>query len=52
MEALIITAVLTLIDRVTEISNNMNDPNYKPPSADDLQFLAEQIKALPDLPTI
>lgn len=51
MKDLIIVAVLTLIERVTEISNNMNDPNYKPPSADDLMALAEQIKNLPDLPT-
>jgi hypothetical protein len=51
MEALIITTVLTLIQRVAEISDNMNDPNYKPPSADDLRELAKQIKALPDLPT-
>ena len=51
MEALIVTAVLTLIERVAEISNNMNDPNYQPPSADDLVALANQIKNLPDLPT-
>lgn len=49
---LIVVAVLTLLERVTEISNNMSDPNYKPPSADDLQALAEQIKELPDLPTV
>jgi len=51
MEAVIVTTLITLIGKVAEMSENWDNPNYVPPSSDELNALANQLKALPDLPT-
>lgn len=51
MDPVTISALIMLIGKVVEMSDNWNNPNYKPPSSDELKALAAQLEALPDLPT-
>lgn len=44
-------AVVGLVKLVSEMSVNWNNPNYTPPSTEQLEAMAAQLEALPDLPT-
>lgn len=51
MDPITITILITLIGKVAEMAENWNNPDYQPPSSDELRALAAQLEALPDLPT-
>jgi hypothetical protein len=51
MDATVLTLILSLTRMVVEMAANWNNPGYTPPSPEELEALAAQIEALPDLPT-
>lgn len=48
---LLTTLVLSAVKLITEMADNWDNPDYKPPSSDELRALAKQLEELPDLPT-
>lgn len=48
---IIASAVLFALNKLAEISINWNNPEYVPPSADEILEYANKIQSLPDLPT-
>lgn len=51
MDPVTLTLLLSTARMVAEMAANWNNPEYKPPSPEELEALAAQIEALPDLPT-
>lgn len=51
MEAIIVSVIFELIKTVNEMSDNWNNPNYKPPTADYFKDMKKQLEDLPNLPT-
>jgi hypothetical protein len=51
MDPVTLTLILSLTKMVVEMATNWKNPNYLPPSPDELEALAAQVAALPDLPT-
>jgi hypothetical protein len=51
MDPITISLVLSLAKMVAEMAINWSNPEYVPPSPEELESLAAQVAALPDLPT-
>ena len=51
MDPITLTLILSLAKMVAEMAKNWNNPEYTPPEPEELEALAMQIAALPDLPT-
>ena len=51
MDPVILALLLSTAKMVAEMAVNWNNPQYTPPSPEELEALAAQVEALPDLPT-
>lgn len=51
MEAIIVSILFEIIKTVNEMSENWDNPEYKPPTAEYFKDMKSQLENLPDLPT-
>lgn len=52
MDPVLITSlVVGLVKLVSEMSTNWNNPEYTPPSTEQLEEMAKLLESLPNLPT-
>lgn len=51
MDKTTLTLLLSTARLVADMAINWDNPDYEPPSPDELKDLANQIELLPDLPT-
>lgn len=51
MDQAVLLLILSTSRMVVDMAANWNNPEYVPPSPEDLEALATQVEALPDLPT-
>lgn len=45
------SAIVFTLNKLAEMAVNWNNPEYKPPTADEILTYADKIESLPDLPT-